>query len=302
MTSIFRRIQGRLDHWPSLLLILCSLFWAGNTIAGRLAVGEISPFMLVLLRWAIVLAVLWPLYGAEMRAAWPEIRPSIGRITMMAALGFTVFNALFYIAARYTGAVNLGILQGSMPVFVLLMAFLAHGARASPRQMTGVLITLIGVAAVATRGNLAGLMALDYNRGDLFMLAACFLYAYYTVALRDRPKVSGAAFFTLLAVVAAVTAIPLVIAEIALGTSQLPTLKGLLITLYVAVFPSCLAQLFFMRGVDLIGPSRAGVFINLVPVFSAILAVCLLGEEFAWFHALSLVLVLGGIWLAQRQS
>ena len=82
----------------------------------------------------------------------------------------------------------------------------------------------------------------------------------------------------------------------------LPTWQGWLVTLYVAIFPSCLAQLFYLRGVDLIGPGRAGVFVNLVPVFAAILAVALINEPFALFHAVALVLVIGGIWLAQRTA
>jgi drug/metabolite transporter (DMT)-like permease len=110
----------------------------------------------------------------------------------------------------------------------------------------------------------------------------------------------GTAFFTLLALISAVTSVPLVIAEgLAMGF-ELPTLTGLLITAWVAIFPSCLAQIFYLRGVDLIGPGRAGVYINLVPVFAAAMAVVLINEPFAPFHGLALVLVLGGIWLAQR--
>jgi drug/metabolite transporter (DMT)-like permease len=108
------------------------------------------------------------------------------------------------------------------------------------------------------------------------------------------------AFFTLLALISAVTSVPLLILEAATTGLQMPTLQGWLVTLFVAIFPSCLAQIFFLRGVDMIGPGRAGVFVNLVPVFAAILAVLLLNEPFAPFHAVALVLVIGGIWLAQR--
>jgi drug/metabolite transporter (DMT)-like permease len=153
---------------------------------------------------------------------------------------------------------------------------------------------------VATRGAPLQILGVDLNWGDLAMLAACALYAAYTVGLRDRPSMPGTAFFTLLALISAVTSVPLVIAEgLAMGF-ELPTLTGLLITAWVAIFPSCLAQIFYLRGVDLIGPGRAGVYINLVPVFAAAMAVVLINEPFAPFHGLALVLVLGGIWLAQR--
>lgn len=291
---------ARLYQWPGLLLTLTAIFWAGNSVAGRLAVGHISPLLLVFLRWALVLAVMWPLYGRQVRENWPEVRPQLFRIVLMAGLGFTGFNALYYVAAHTTSAVNIGILQGSIPVIVLVAAFLTQGTRATPVQIAGVLVTALGVVVVATQGMPLAILHIGLNRGDLIMLVACVLYALYTVALRDRPRMSGAAFFTLLALISAVTSVPLMLAEAFVSGLSMPTWQGWLVTLYVAIFPSCLAQLLFMRGVDLIGPGRAGVFVNLVPVFSAILAVVLIAEPFALFHAVALALVIGGIWLAER--
>jgi drug/metabolite transporter (DMT)-like permease len=292
---------ARLYQWPGLLLTLTAVFWAGNSVAGRLAVGQISPLLLVFLRWMLVLAVMWPLYGRQVREHWPEIRPQLLRFVAMAMLGLTGFNALYYIAAHTTTAVNLGILQGSVPVIVLVAAFLTHGTRATLVQIVGVLVTALGVIVVATQGMPLAILQIDLNRGDLIILVACVLYALYTVALRDRPRsMSGAAFFTLLALISAITSVPLVLAEAYVSGLSMPTWQGWLVTLYIAIFPSCLAQILFLRGVDLIGPGRAGVFVNLVPVFSAILAVGLIAEPFAPFHAVALALVIGGIWLAER--
>jgi drug/metabolite transporter (DMT)-like permease len=284
------------------LLTLTAIFFAGNAIASRLAVGHVSPFMLVFLRWVLVLMVLWPLYGEQVRQHWPEVRPRLPRIVVMASLGFTGFNALFYAAGHSTSAINIGILQGSIPVFVLTGAFLIYGTRVSLMQATGVVITTVGVVVVATHGMPLSIMEIGLNQGDLAMLAACVLYAFYTVALRDRPNIPGTVFFTLLALIAAITSLPLLAAEALTTGLSMPTWHGWLVTLYVAIFPSCLAQLFYVRGIDLIGPGRAGVFINLVPVFAAILAVALVNEPFALFHAVALALVIGGIWLAQRTS
>jgi drug/metabolite transporter (DMT)-like permease len=207
---------------------------------------------------------------------------------------------MFYIAAYYTSAVNLGILQGAIPVLVLAGAFLVQGTRVSPIQLVGVLVTTIGVVVVATQGMPLAVFENELNRGDVMMIISCIFYAFYTVALRDRPEMPSAVFFTLLALIAALTSIPLVAYEAVMGTLRVPSLQGFLVTLYVAIFPSCASQIFWLRGVDLIGPGRAGVYVNLVPVFSAILAVALLGEQFATFHAVALVLVIGGILLAQR--
>jgi drug/metabolite transporter (DMT)-like permease len=168
-------------------------------------------------------------------------------------------------------------------------------------QATGMLVTLIGVAAVASKGDLEVLRSLALNVGDVWMLIACALYAGYTLGLRNRPSMPGFVFFTALAVVAFLTSLPLLLLEIASGTVQWPTARGFAVLFYVGLFPSLIAQIFYMRGVELIGPGRAGLFVNLVPVFGALLAVLLLGEPFALYHAAGLVLVLGGIALAERK-
>ena len=297
---MIERSTQRLYQWPGLLLTLTAVFWAGNTVAARLAIDQISPFMLTTLRWVLVAAVLWPVYGGEIRKHWGQIRPRLFAIVMLAVLGMSGFNALYYVAAHYTSAINMGILQGALPIFVLAGAYLAHGTRGGLVQLAGVLITAVGVVVVATRGEPLAILEVEFNKGDLAMLAACVLYAFYTVALRDRPHMPGAAFFTLLALIAAVTSLPLVAFEALTTGVTMPTLQGWLVTAWVAIFPSTLSQLFYLRGVDLIGPGRAGVYVNLVPVFAAILAVVLIDEPFAAFHAVALVLVIGGIWLAQR--
>jgi drug/metabolite transporter (DMT)-like permease len=297
---MIERPTQRLYQWPGLLLTLTAVFWAGNTVAARLAIDQISPFMLTTLRWVLVAAVLWPVYGGEIRKHWGQIRPRLFAIVMLAVLGMSGFNALYYVAAHYTSAINMGILQGALPIFVLAGAFLAHGTRGGLVQLAGVLITAVGVVVVATRGEPLAILEVEFNKGDLAMLAACVLYAFYTVALRDRPHMPGAAFFTLLALIAAVTSLPLVAFEALTTGVTMPTLQGWLVTAWVAIFPSTLSQLFYLRGVDLIGPGRAGVYVNLVPVFAAVLAVVLIDEPFAAFHAVALALVIGGIWLAQR--
>lgn len=293
-------------HWlnrqPYLLLGLTAVIWAGNAIAGRLARGEISPMLLTNVRWVIACLVLAVIARAEARAAWGVLAARWRFVVPMGALGFTAFNALFYIAAHHTTAVNITILQSAIPAFVLLGAFVLFGTPVGPMQIVGTAVTLVGVAAVAAQGSLANLLDLHFNIGDLWIFLAGLLYAGYTLGLRKRPPVPGLVLFSAFAGVAFVTSVPLVLAEAAMGGLQWPTLTGWAIAVYVALFPSLVAQVFFMRGVELIGPGRAGVFMNLVPVCGAILAVLILNEPFHTYHALALALVVGGIWLAERRE
>ena len=284
-----------------LLLAFTMLCWGGNAVASRLAVGVLSPMVLVGVRWLVVVAILALLARRQLAADWPLLRGRLPWIFLMGGLGFTVFNALFYLAAHSTTAVNLGIVQGAIPVFVLLGAFLMHRTPIAGVQVAGILVTLLGVVVVATRGDLETLVTLTFAQGDLIMVAACLLYSGYTLNLRKRPAVSGLGFFCGLALAAFITTLPLVGVEMALGEDRWPTTwEGLAIILYVALFPSFLAQIAFMRGVMLIGAGRAGIFVNLVPVFAAVLAVLILAEPFQLFHAAALALVLGGIYLAER--
>lgn len=274
--------------------------WGCNAVMGRLAVGHVSPMVIVTLRWGIVCAILVVLARRGQLAELYALRRHWLLIAAMGIAGYTGFNASFYAAAHFTTAVNIAIIQGAIPIFVLIGAALLYRMPIRLAQAMGVVTTLLGVALVATEGQLQQLVAVRVNVGDGLMLAACFLYALYTLGLRRRPAVSAIGFFTAMALVAAITSLPLLAIEVAYGQPQWPTPFGWLLVVLIAVGPSLLSQLMFMRGVEQIGPARAGMFVNLVPIFGAFLAVLILGEKFAWHHGAALGLVLGGILLAER--
>jgi drug/metabolite transporter (DMT)-like permease len=287
---------------PILLLVLTTLIWAAHSIVGRLAVGQIGPMTLTCLRWAVALIPILIAARPSLRQDWPALRAGWVYLAIMGAAGYTVFVALFYVAAHHTSALNLSIIQGAIPALVLLGAWVFLGVRFTALQALGALITMLGVAVIAAQGDPARLAALAFNSGDVMMVAAAVLYAGYTIGLRQRPHVSGVSMLAGMAVAAFITSVPLMIWEIMSGGFVLPTGRGLLVLAFVALGPAFVAQLTFMRGVALIGPGRAGVFVNLVPVFGAIMAVVILGEPFALYHVLALLLVVGGIAIAQRSS
>ena len=282
------------------VLATASLCWAANSIFGRLAVGEISPLLLVSFRWLGVLLLLLVFARRFVVQDWPVLRTRLPYIALMGASGFALFNSVFYVAAHSTTAINLGILQGAMPVFVVLGMFAVYRVQVTRIQTLGIIVTIVGVVIVGSAGSLARLAALEFKLGDLLMLAACVLYAGYTVGLRRRPEVSSLGFFTAMVAVSFAVSVPLTVTEAMLGQLQWPTAKGWMIIPMVVLFPSFLAQVCFLKGVTLIGPSRAGVFINLVPIFAAILAVVFLRESFEAFHGVALLLVFCGIWLSEH--
>jgi drug/metabolite transporter (DMT)-like permease len=287
---------------PIELLVLTTLIWSAHSIVGRLAVGQIGPMTLTCCRWAVALIPILVVARHSLRRDWPVLRARWGYLAVMGAAGYTAFNALFYVAAYHTSALNLAIIQGAIPALVLIGARAFLKVRFNALQALGALITMFGVVVIASQGDPARLAALALNRGDVMMVVAAALYAGYTIALRQRPNISGGSMLAAMAVAAFITSIPLMIWQIMSDGFIWPTWGGLLTLAFVALGPAFVAQLTFIRGVELIGPGQAAVFVNLVPVFGAIMAVVILGESFALYHVLALLLVVGGIAIAQRAA
>ena len=184
----------------------------------------------------------------------------------------------------------------------MLIGLLVLRVRAGWIQLVGMMLSLMGVVVLVSGGSITVLRALEFNVGDLLMLIACLCYAGYTVGLSRRMSMSPVLMLTFFSAAASFTLIVLTAVEYLQGDLILPGVKGLAIVVYCAIFPSMLAQIFFMRGVELAGANRAGLYVNLVPVFAALMAVLFLAETMYLFHGVSLVMVLGGIYLAERHK
>ena len=293
--------RQRLDH-PYLLLSLTALFWAGNAIAGKAAVGAVPPMALNFLRWLVAMLILLSISAPHIRRDWPAIRARAPFMLIMGALGFGSFNLFLYNAVHTTSALNVAIEQSAMPMVILLIGFLVFRERIGAAQIAGILLSLLGVAVTVTRGDLAALIRLDVNRGDALMIGGVLAYSAYAAFLRLKPDLHWLSFLSVLSVSAMLTCLPFFLLEMAHGTVFSPGIAGVALILYVAIFPSILAQLFFARGVGRIGAGRAGMFINLVPLFSAVLAIGLLGERLHLFHLAGFALIMTGVWLGARQA
>lgn len=289
-----------ITHNAYLLLLITMVFWAGNAVAGRFAVGEVSPLLLTWLRWTLGACLLLLLARDHLRRDWPVIRQHWIYLAFMGSTGFAVFNALLYTALVHTTALNATIVQAGMPMIIFSLNYMIFRTNVRRLQIVGYSITLVGVLIAASQGQLALLLGLDINRGDLIMLAAVLVYSSYSVALRAKPELHWLSFLTTLFVVAAAISIPMALYELTTARFIWPTsATGVGVVLYTAIFPSIIGQALFIRAIELIGGNAAGLFVNLVPIFGAILAVLLLGEMFQLHHGMALILVLGGIMVAQ---
>ena len=289
---------------PYLILVICNLFWGGNTVAGKLAVGHIDAYSLTILRWAGALILVLPFAIRPLKRDWPVIRRRWWLYLLYGAVGFTSFNMLMYIAAYFTSGVNASLEQVAVNIFVIVLNFALFRLKVRPLQLVGVAITIIGVALIATHGDLSRILKLDVNLGDALIILACFVYATYSIALRWRPQTNWMSFMVATFIGAILAAL---VYQASIGPGPAAFLSGLtaidtqgwLIVAYTILFPSILSQIFYVRGVELIGSNRASLFVNLIPLFGTIGSVIVLGEALQGFHLMAAVLVGAGIVLAE---
>lgn len=282
-----------------LVLVLATLFWGGNAVAGKLAVGHISPMLISAGRWLVAGTIL-ALWGwRHVARDWPRIRANLPLLAVLGTLGFAVFNIALYGGLAFTSAINVSIEQAGVPLFVFIVGFVLFRTRVTTAQIAGFGLSLVGIAVVASHGEPARLFDLDLNLGDLMMVGGAMAYGAYTAMLRLKPDIHWCSLMVALSAVAFLASLPFVAAEAAFGTLAFPDARGLALMAYIVVFPSILAQILYIRGVEMIGANRAGLFMNLVPIFGTMLSILLIGEAFQPYHALALVLVLGGIGLAE---
>ncbi len=281
------------------LLSLAVLCWSGNFVIGRAVHADIPPVSLAFWRWSVATLVLLPLAGPvawrHRRVIWRERR----LLGLLALLGTVLFHVFVYSGLRTTTATNGAILQAVVPVVMPLFSWLVLRDPLFRLQALGILVSFIGVAAIILRGAPAAIAGIAFTPGDLWLLASVPVWALYSVLLRRLPKdLPGLAMLMAIAVIGLVMLTPLYLVEVARVGGFAVTADSVLAVLYVGVFASVVAYVCWNRGVHLIGPNTASLFLHLLPVFATLLAVMLLGERLHGYHVVGGVLVAAGIGLS----
>lgn len=278
------------------LAALASLCWAGNWVLGRAIRADVPPFGLTFWRWFLAALILLPFEARRLRADWAVVRANLPLIAAMAVLSAGMFQSMTYIGLHSTEAINALLVSATMPVFVVIIAWIVLRERLSPRQALGIGISFCGVAWIIARGEPARLLDLHFNVGDAWILGALVVWGIYSVLLKFRPKglsPVGLTFF--IAVIGTGCMLPFMLWELSRGLHVPLTPAGLGSVAYTAVFASVVALLAYNAAVARIGPSRAVFFLHLMPVFGAGLAVLFLGETIASYHAVGFPVALGGV-------
>ena len=203
---------------------------------------------------------------------------------------------------QYTQALNALLIQSSGPLFVALWSLVLFGVRLTAAQLAGIAISLLGVLTIILRGDFAALATISFNKGDVMFAASLLSFGLYSALIPRRPPTHQLSLISFTTLCGALLLVPFSVWEFSTGARLKFDFLTLATLIYVLIFPSTLAYLFFNRGVALIGPNRAAPFFHLVPVFGSVMAIVLLGEALQPFHLIGYALVLAGVIIASRQA
>ena len=291
--------------WSSayLLLTFTSLFWSLNWVIGRAVVGQVPPVALAYGRWVLAVLFMLPFAIAQIRRSWRVIWTHRAMIVMLGTVGTGFHNLITYVGLNYTTATNGVLLNSSIPVMIIVLGAMFFGQRIVARQVAGVLISLGGIFTILSKGHPETLATFRFNIGDLIVLASMLLWALYTLALKWRPEgIPPIAFLCVCGIVGVAAMTPVYAWELSTGASikWSPQVVGAFC--YLGLFPSFIGYIFWNKGVAQVGPSVAGLFVHLMPVFGSLLAWLFLDERLYWFHFAGMALILAGIYLSTRSS
>ena len=287
---------------PYLLLVLTTLFWSGNFVLGRAVRTVFTPFTLSFWRWAVALLILLPFVWRSLRSQWPVLRQQGPILLLLSVLGVVNFNTFVYVGLQQTTATNALIMLSVTPVLIVGLSFLLLGQAVTGSQALGIAVSLIGVLTIIGRGDPSALFQRQFNAGDLWVLAAVLSWALYSVCLRWRPaELKPLNFQAATMALGLVVLTPLYGWDLAHGQLIAVNVATVSSILYLALFPSILAYVFWNQAVAALGASRTGQFLHLMPAFGAILSMLFLDERLYPFHGVGIVLIALGIWLAAER-
>ncbi|MFC0271709.1 DMT family transporter [Metabacillus herbersteinensis] len=285
-------------HYVLLFLILANLFWAGNYVFGKYVVQEMHPLQITFSRWLLAVLLLIPLAHLIERPDWRKVWREWKTLLVMAVLGIIGYNFLLYEALRFTTSMNAALVNSVNPVLIVLFSSFLLKERVSGRNGLGLILSLLGVLLVLTNGQLQKIFHLQYNQGDLLMLLAILAWTFYSIIgkrLRNIPPISATAVSVLIGLV---ILLPIVlVSEIHFPLSRQATIG----ILYMGIFPSVGSFIFWNVALRHIGAAHAGIYLNLITVFTAILSL-LLGDTITFVQVLGGILVFIGVYLNSKKT
>ena len=287
-----------------LLLTLSVFFWAGNFIVGKFAtLFEIPPLTLNVFRWISVWFILIPFTYKEIFMNISYIKKNFLVISFMGVITISTFNSVVYFALNYTQVINAVLVLAAIPALTIILSSLMKIEKTNLFQIFGLFLSIVGIGAIISNGELQRIISLNFNKGDLWMLVCVLSWALYSTLLKKyQLKISQFSLIQLMVSVGILFLIPQFFYEQSIGLDVNFNKAFFLILFYVVIFPAIAAYYCWQKGVEIIGPNRATMFIQLMPLFSAVMAIIIFNEKFELYHFAGAIFIVSGIYLSNKKT
>ncbi len=287
-----------------LLLVLTTIFWSGNFIVGKAAsFYEIPPFSLNFYRWFFAGLILLPFTYKEIIKKKGYIIKNLGLFAILGITSITIFNSIVYYSLYHTQVITGVLMISTIPVWIIFISSILKIEKTNSYQIFGVIISLIGVISIITKTDLSVVKNLNFNKGDLSMVVAMLSWAIFSSLLKKKNhKISQITLLQIVIICGLIFLIPIYFIELSLG-NHIKIEKPFLLTLtYVVLFPGLLAFLFWIKGISIIGTNRAGIFLHLMPIFGALMAIIIFKEEIMIYHLVGAMFIIIGIKISNKKK
>ena len=287
-----------------LFLTFAALFWSGNFIVGKAAsTFEIPPFSLNFYRWFFAFLILFPFTYKEVLNKKNYVFENLGLFIILGITSITIFNSIVYYSLYYTQVISGILMISTIPVWILFFASFLKIEKTNLFQILGVILSLTGVLFIVTKADIQLIKELEFNKGDLSMVIGMLSWAIYSALLRKKTHpISQLALLEIIIICGFIFLVPIYFFEMSFGNKIVLGLPFILTLGYVVLFPGIFAFLFWIKGIDIIGANRSGVFLHLMTIFGALMAIVILGEKFMFYHFLGAIFIIAGITLSNKSK
>ena len=284
-------------------LTLAALFWSGNFIIGKFAtLFEVPPLTLNFLRWVMVWFILIPFTIKEVLLKKRYIKKNFLVIGFMGVLSISTFNSVVYFALNFTQVINAVLMLSAIPVVIIIFSLIMKIEKTNIFQISGLILSITGVGTIISNADIQKIVSLNFNKGDLWMIVCVLSWSLYSTLLKkNKLELSQFALIQIMVSVGLIFLVPQFLYEQSIGLDLKINKAFIFILLYVVIFPAIAAYYCWQKAIELIGPNRSAMFIQLMPLFSALMAIIIFKEKFQLYHFLGAAFIVSGIYLSNRK-
>jgi len=280
------------------------VFWSGNFIVGKFAtLFEIPPLTLNVFRWILAWLILIPFTYKEIYNNYSYIKKNFLIIGFLGIITISTFNSVVYVALNYTQVINAVLVLSAIPAVTIILSSFMKIDKTNHFQIFGLILSIIGVGSIISNGNIQKIISLSFNKGDLWMLVCVLTWSLYsTLIKKNKFNFSQFTLIQLMVSVGILFLIPQYFYEQSIGLEVNYNKPFFLILFYVVIFPAIAAYYCWQKGVEIIGPNRATIFVQLMPLFSAVMAIIIFNEKFEIYHFVGATFIVSGIYLSNKKT